>query len=401
MRPLADPAGGAATALLVLIVAVGPISTDLYLPALPGIQAAFGTDVATVQLTLSVYLIAFAFSQLIYGPLSDRFGRRPVILAGLALYFVASVLCILAPTVEVLIGARFLQAVGGCAGQVIVRAIVRDVHGPDGAGKVLAKIAAAMGIAPLIGPVLGGYLTDAFGWQACFVALSTAGGLALLGGALMLTETNRMRDPAATAPGRILRNIGSLTVDPRFISYSLCAAGSYSGLFAFISGSSFVFITVLGLEPTQFSYCFSSAVLGFIIGARTASRMNDRRRAVGIGASLNALGGLAMLLFLLAGVESVVTVLAPMVVFAIGMGIVLPHAQAGAVAPYPEKAGTASALYGTFQYAIASGVGLLVGHGFDGSALPMAWAVALSGVITFACFAALLWRGNPVRAAGN
>ncbi|MDW3205578.1 MAG: multidrug effflux MFS transporter [Alphaproteobacteria bacterium] len=401
MKFLSDPASRAATALLVLIVAIGPISTDLYLPALPGIQAAFDTDVATVQLTLSVYMIAFAFSQLIYGPLSDRFGRRPVILFGLALYFAASIACIMAPTMEVLIGARFVQAVGGCAGQVIVRAIVRDVHGPDGSGRVLAKIAAAMGLAPLVGPILGGYLTDAFGWQACFVALSAAGGLALLGGALMLSETNRMRDPAATSPRRIARNIGSLTVDPRFISYTLCAAGSYSGLFAFISGSSFVFISVLGLEPTQFSFCFSAAVLGFIIGARTASRIADRRRAVGIGATLNAVGGLTMLLFLLAGVESVATVLAPMVVFSIGMGIVLPHAQAGAVAPYPEKAGTASALYGTFQYAIASGVGLLVGHGFDGSALPMAWAIALSGVITFACFATLLWRGRLARIARN
>lgn len=381
-----DPTGLAVTGLLVLMVAIGPISTDLYLPALPGIQDAFQTDVASVQLTLSVYLVAFAVSQLIYGPLSDRFGRRPVILGGMALYFSASALCIFAPSMDILIAARFIQAVGGCSSMVIVRAIVRDVHGAERAGPTLAKIAAAMGIAPLIGPVIGGYLTDAFGWRSCFVALSTVGGLALLGVWFLLGETNERQDPTATRPGRILGNMAAMIRNPAYVSYTLAAAGSYSGLFAFISGSSFVFIEVLGLAPTQYSYCFSAGVVGFIIGARIASRITKRGTALAWGSAINLVFGVAMIGVLLAGVQTVATVLIPMVLYMVGMGLVLPHAQAGAVAPYPEKAGAASALFGTAQYSTAAGVGLLVGHGFDGSAQPMAWAIAGAGVFTFACF---------------
>lgn len=386
MTRFPDPSGLAVTSLLVLMVAIGPISTDLYLPALPGIQAAFETDVASVQLTLSVYLVAFAFSQLIYGPLSDRFGRRPVILGGMALYFSASILCIFAPSMEVLIAARFLQAVGGCSSQVIVRAVVRDVHGPEKAGPTLAKIAAAMGIAPLAGPIIGGYLTDIFDWRACFVALSAAGGAALIGGYFMLGETNERRDPTATRPGRIFGNLTEMARNPAYVGYTLAAAGSYSGLFAFISGSSFVFIEVLGLAPTLYSYCFSAGVVGFMVGARIAARIRVRNKALGWGASINLISGAAMILILLAGTQTVATVLIPMVIYMVGMGLVLPHAQAGAVAPYPDKAGAASALFGTTQYAAAAGVGLLVGHGFDGSAQPMAWAIALSGAFTFACF---------------
>lgn len=392
MRFKPDPASATVTGLLVLMVAIGPISTDLYLPALPGIQAAFGADIATTQLTLSVYLVAFALSQLIYGPLSDRFGRRSVVIAGLALYVTASLVCVLAPTMEVLIAARLVQAVGGCSGQVIARAIVRDVHGADGAGRVLARIAAAMGVAPLLGPILGGYLSDAFGWQACFIALSLAGGLAMLGGLLLLQETNQNRDPGATHPGQIMRNLVGFFGDPRYLGFALAAGGSYSGLFSFISGSSFVFIDMLGVPVSVFGYCFAAAVAGFIIGARIAGRWIGGPAAVGLGAAMNLLFGLAMLVPLMLDYQSVATVLIPMVLYMVGMGLVLPHAQAGAIGPYPKKAGAASALFGALQNSMAAGVGVLVGHGLTASPLPMAWGVAGSGAFTLFCYLVLIRR---------
>ncbi len=389
-----DPASGAVTGLLVLMVAVGPISTDLYLPALPGIQTYFNSDTATVQLTLSVYLAAFALSQMIFGPLSDRFGRRRIAIAGLGLYTAASVLCTVADSMEILIAARFLQAVGACSGQVVARAIVRDVHGAAEAGRVLSKIVAAMGIAPLIGPILGGYLTDAFGWQACFIALSLAGGLALAGGILLLQETNRHCDPDATAPTRIVSNIILLLRDRHFRGHALAASGSYAGLFAFISGSSFVFIDYFGISVTEFGYCFSLAILGFVIGARIAARMQGGPRAIGWGAVINLVFGCAMLAPLLFGFASIATLLVPMILYMVGMGIVLPHGQAGAVGPYPHMAGTASALVGTMQYTIASVVGIAVGQGFllagTASPLPMALAIAASGLFTFACHQLLI-----------
>ena len=380
--------------LLVVLVALGPISTDLYLPALPGIRDHFGADVAGVQLTLSVYLVAFAASQILYGPLSDRFGRKPPLILGLAIYLAASVACILAPTLEWLIAARFFQALGGCSGQVIVRAVVRDVHGRERAGPTLAKIAAAMGLAPAIGPVLGGFLTDLFGWEACFIVLSAVGALALLGSLSILRETNRLKDPDATRPTRLARNFATLLRHRGFVGYAMAATASYCGLFAFISGSSFVFIEVLDLTPQQYGFCFSAIVVGFIAGARIAGRLSTGPSiAVAWGAAINAASGIAMVGFLLAGIESTASVLLPMIVYMLGMGIVLPHAQSGAIGPFPEKAGLASALVGVLQYGFAAIVGVWVGHAFDITAMPMALAIAASGLAALA-FHAFLIRGH-------
>ncbi len=390
-----DPAGGTVTTLLVLLVALGPISTDLYLPSLPGMQQDFGADVATIQLTLSVYMIAFAASQLLYGPLSDRFGRRIPLIAGTALYFAASLLCILAPSVEWLIVGRFLQGFGGCAGQVIARAVVRDVHGREAAGRVLAKIASAMGLAPAIGPAIGGYLADAFGWQACFWALSLAGGLALVGTVLLLEETNRQRGAEPMGPRRMLRNFGVLLGHRQFTGYMLAATASYCGLFAWISGSSFVFIEIFGLTPDLYGYVFASIVFGFIAGAQIASRLTvGPVRAVLIGAAINAVSGGAMLAAVMADAATIATVLAPMILYMVGMGIVLPSAQGGAIGPFPRKAGSASSLMGTAQYGLAAAVGLAVGHGYDVTPLPMALAIAGSGVAALLCHL-LLIRDAP------
>lgn len=390
-----DPAGRLVTTLLVLLVALGPISTDLYLPSLPSMQRAFDTDVPTIQLTLSVYMVAFAASQLIYGPLSDRFGRRAPLIGGTALYFAASILCLLAPSIEWLIVGRFLQGVGGCAGQVIARAVVRDVHGREASGRVLAKIAAAMGLAPAIGPAIGGLLTDAFGWQACFAALSLAGGLALVGVVLLLQETNRAPDGQPISPARIGRTFAGLLRHRQFSGFALAATFSYAGLFAWISGSSFVFIEIFGLAPDVYGYCFASIVFGFIAGAQIASRLTvGPVRAVALGAAANAVTGLAMIAAVALEAATIATILAPMILYMVGMGIVLPSAQAGAIGPFPTKAGAASSLIGATQYGIAAFVGLAVGWGFDGTAGPMALAIALSGVGALLAHLAMI-RGAP------
>lgn len=395
MRAKPDPAGRTVTTLLVLLTALGPLSTDLYLPSLPAMREAFGTDVPTIQLTLSVYMVAFAAGQLIYGPLSDRFGRRGPLLAGTALYFGASFLCMVAPTVEFLIAARLLQGIGGCAGQVIARAVVRDVHGRAGSGPVLARIAAAMGLAPAIAPAIGGIVTDAFGWAACFWLLSAVGAAALVGVALLLRETNTERAAEPAGPARIARNYGQLLRHRQFTGFALAATASYSGLFAWISGSSYVFIDVFALPPDLYGFCFASIVVGFILGARIAGWLTvGPVRAVLIGAGINAGAGAVMLAALLAGVVTIPTVLVPMILYMVGMGIVLPSAQAGAIGPFPRRAGAASSLIGFVQYALAAFTGLAVGHGFDDTALPMAAAIAASGLVALLAHA-LIIRGAP------
>lgn len=403
-----DPAGRTVTALLVVLTALGPLSTDLYLPSLPAMRQSFATDVPTIQLTLSVYMIAFAAGQLIWGPLSDRYGRRGPLLVGGALYLGASILCMAAPTVEFLIAARLVQGIGGCAGQVVARAVVRDVHGRTGARRVLAAIAAAMGFAPAIAPAIGGLLTDAFGWSACFWVLSLVGAAALLGVGLLLRETNAARGTGARGigPGRIAAGYLALLRQRQFTGFALAATASYSGLFAWISGSSHVFIGLLDVSPSLYGLCFSSVVVGFILGARIAGRLPmEPGRAVLLGAVVNAAGGGVMLAVLLADKAGVATILAPMILYMVGMGIVLPNAQAGAIGPFPRHAGAASSLIGFVQYGFAALVGLGVGHGFEGGAssmaVVMAGAIAACGAGAVLAHLAII-RGapEPVEAAG-
>jgi DHA1 family bicyclomycin/chloramphenicol resistance-like MFS transporter len=375
--------------LVTTLVALGPLSTDLYLPSLPTLAEVFATDAARVQLTLSVYLAGFAVAQLAYGALSDRFGRRPLVLGGLAIYFIASLACIFATSVEQLIAARFVQAVGACAGPVLGRAIVRDAWGPLEAARTLAYVSGAMALAPLVGPALGGVLTVAFGWQSNFVILALFSGLQAVAVWFWLGETNGAPDPRATRFANIFGNFGTLLADRAYLGCLLGLAFSYSALFAFISGSSFVLIGRFALSPAAYGFCFSIAVAGYITGTQLASQLVHRfgiDRLMTGGGWLGAAAGLAMLGLELAGVHTLPAVLGPMFVVAASVGLVMPMAGARALAPYPQMAGAASALMGFSQMAIAAGVGILVGHGVAASATVLPMTVAACTMLVPFCY---------------
>lgn len=388
LRRRIDPQSLGVVALLTLAVALGPLATDLYLPSLPAIGAHFGADVAATQLTLSVFLAGFAVSQLVYGALSDRFGRRPVMLAGFAIFLGASVLCALARSLETLVLARFLQALGVCAGPVLGRAVVRDVFGPGRAAKVLSYMAAAMALGPAIGPILGGLLEVWVGWRANFWALAAVALFLLLAMGLALPETNRHRDPTATHPARMLGNFATLLRHRSYLGYALIVACSYAGIFAFISGSSFLLIEVAGLSPEAYGFCFAAAVLGYMVGTLISGRFGQRlgqERTLAIGVALSLLSGLAGLALALAGANGVAAVVAPVGGYLVGCGLMLPNALAGALRHYPRMAGAASSLMGFLQMGIAALVGIAVGRLHDGSGVPMA------GAIAGAALACLLW----------
>ncbi|MEW5888251.1 MAG: multidrug effflux MFS transporter [Pseudomonadota bacterium] len=381
--------------LLTTLVALGPISTDLYLPALPALAQFFATDVARVQLTLSVFLAGFAVAQLFYGPLSDRYGRRPVMLAGLAIYLAASLACMAAPSIDTLIAARFFQALGACAGPVLGRAIVRDVYGPLQAARVLAYISGAMAIAPMLGPVLGGWLTVWFGWRANFAALSLFSALQIAATFIMLGESNAHRDPAATQPRRIAGNFAMLLSSPLYLGFLLCFSASYAALFSFISGSSFVLIGLYGLSPQWYGASFGFVVTGYITGTMVSGRLTMKlgaKRLVFAGALLGMAAGSVMALLALAQVHGVWAILVPMFLCTLATGLVMPNAIAGALAPYARMAGAASALMGFVQMSVAATVGIIVGHSYDGTALPMALAIALCGWGVLVSYFALVRR---------
>ncbi|WP_207460220.1 multidrug effflux MFS transporter [Azospirillum sp. SYSU D00513] len=370
--------------LLTALVALGPISTDLYLPALPTLVTVFGTDIASVQLTLSVFLVGFAVSQLVYGPLSDRFGRRPALLGGVLVYLLGSLGCMMATSIGGLIAARLVQAVGACCGPVVARAVVRDVFGRDRAASVLAYMAMAMTLAPAAGPVLGGVMTELFGWRANFALLAGFAALTLAGLWTMLGETNAARDPQALKPGRLAANYARLMRDRAFVGHAMMVGFTYSGIFAFISGSSFVLIERLKLSPSAYGLSFGTAVLGYMTGSFFAGRLSQRlgaARMIRIGTSISLAGGLAGALLAVADATHLAAVLAPFFVFLFGAAFTLPNGMAAAIGPYPAMTGLASALLGFWQMGTGAVAGTLIGHIHTGTQLPMMGGIGLLSVL--------------------
>ena len=381
--------------LLAALFAFGPLSTNMYLPALPAMSRSLGAEVGPVQLTLSVFLAGFAVSQLVLGPLSDRFGRRPVLLAGLAVYLVSTLACVFAPSIEALIAARFFQSLGACAGVVLGRAVVRDVYGRARAARMLAYMGTAMAVAPMVAPIIGGYVVMWFDWRAVFVALTAFGLTLLVLVAAFLRETNLSLDADAARPGPMIRNYLALFSARRYVGYMLTNAFVYAGLFAFISGSPFVLIDFLGLEPQYFEFSFAIVVGGYMAGSLIAGRLTlglGIDPMVLLGSAVALASGLAAGVLAWAGADHVAAVVAPMFVYMVGMGIVMPNCMAGAIGPFPAMAGTASALLGFVQMGLAALVGVLVGQFHDGTQVPMATAIAAMGMCTCAGYFVLVRR---------
>ncbi|WP_260295119.1 multidrug effflux MFS transporter [Sedimenticola hydrogenitrophicus] len=378
-----------ATAIIASLVAVGPLSTDMYLPAFPLLMQSFNADINQVQQTLSIFLVGFALAQLIYGPLSDRFGRKPVLMVGLLLFLLSSLAIVFAESIASLSALRLLQAIGGSAGPVLGRAMVRDIHGPRESARLLSYIGTAMAVAPAAAPILGGYMTIWFGWQSIFLFLAAYGviGVLLLG--IRIPETAPPGSHHVMTVGNLLKNYGILLKHPTWRWYTLTCSFVFAGLFSFLSGSSFVIIDFLGFKEEQFGLFFALVVGGFMIGTLIGGRLVRSvgiNRLLGYGSIIAATGGVSMLLFALAEVHHVAAIVLPQMFYMIGVGIVMPQAMAGALAPFPHMAGTSSALLGFIQMSVAAGIGVLVGHYHDGSPLSMALSIALMGIFTLVSF---------------
>jgi DHA1 family bicyclomycin/chloramphenicol resistance-like MFS transporter len=381
--------------LIVALTSLGPLSTDFYLPALPAIARALGTDTAGAQLTLSVYLLGFGFGQLLIGPLSDRFGRRPVMLWGMAVFVLSSAACAVAPTIETLVAARLVQAFGACVGPVLGRAVVRDVYGPHEAARVLSHVATATALAPLAAPILGGWLSASFGWRSTFITL-TGYGLVLAAMVwTVLKETNRHPDPHAMQPSRMVANYGVLLADRVYRGALLTGCGAFAAMFAFISGSPFVYIELYGMSPQQMGFAFGANVTGFMVGTVLSARLSRRLGAgwmIRSGVLLGAACGLLMAGLVLAGVNHPAAIMGPMWGVTMAIGLVMPNATALGLAGYPKMAGAAASLMGFVQMGLGAGAGMIVGHGVQASATPLALTVAGGMLFSLATWALLLRR---------
>lgn len=363
-----------------------PLSTDLYLASLPHLTENFRVTPAAVQQTLSLFVIGFGVTQLLSGPLSDRFGRRPVVLGGLVIYIIASIACALAQTLEQLVLARFLQAVGCCTAAVVARALIRDVCTPTEGARLIAKASSLLSIAPLFGPILGGYLQVWYGWRAafCFQALFGAG--LFIAAWHHLSETNQHPNPAATRLDGLFAIYRRIASSPQFWAYTLPGALSYATIFVFISGSPFVLIKVLGVPTEYYGYCFAFGVIGYLLGTIGCRRLLGRiglPRTVALGTAMSAGSGLLFMLMVIAGAHHWSVILLCQFLVMLAHGINFPCAQSGSVAPFPREAGAAAGLLGFFTMTAALITGTWVGHSHDGTLLPMALTSAGIGLLLF------------------
>lgn len=385
--------------LLVGYFALQPLSTDFYLPSLPSLQGIFGTSVARVQLTLSVFMAGFGIGLLALGPISDRYGRRPVLLAGIGTYLAASLGCALAVSIEMLIACRLLQAVGVSASVVGARAIVRDLHAPADGARVLARANGLMTVAIIGGPLAGGLLEEYFGFRATFAALALIAATLLVLTRRRLNETATQRNHDATRIAPMLAIYRGIATTPVFWAYTVAMATSYGGLFAFLSGSSFVLVRVYGLSPAAYGLAFAFAVVGYLFGTFACRRSIS---TVGIRGTmlrasvLQAAAGMTMAGLALGGVRHVLAILLPQFVYNFAHAMTTPSCQAGAVAPFPHCAGAAAALTGFVQMAVAAGVSVWIGLSYDGTPLPLALTVAAGSLGTLVASHGLIARWGRV-----
>jgi len=374
--------------LISIFLMMQSLSTDMYVASLPGLASFFGVPASAVQMTLSIFVIGFGSAQLAVGPLSDRFGRKPVLIGGLALYLIASVMCALSPSIWLLIGSRLLQALGCCATFIIGRAIIRDAYAPEDGMRVMVRASSWLSLTPLLGPILGAYFEVWFGWRATFAFHALVSACLLTAVFLRLPETNVNKNPDATNISGLIASYREVLGARIFWAYALPGALSYGSIFTFISGASMVMIRILNLPVTWFGYCFSLGTLGYMFGTILCQRLLRRMNAGSafrIGTAASLAGGVIFLSSILMGISHWSAVVLVMFLTMGAHGINSPVSQAGAVSPFPTLAGTAAGLSGGLYMVMAFIIGTVVGASYNGTLYPLAFISLFNGVLLFTC----------------
>ena len=368
-------------AILVAVSTAGPLAMNIFVPFIPGLMREFSASSGVVQLTLSVYLAGIAVSQLFYGPLSDRFGRRPAMLAGLALYIAASLLCALAGSIETLMAARFLQALGGASGMVLARAMVRDLHGREASASVLGYITMTWVLVPMFAPALGGLIDQVSTWRMAFYVLTGIGALILALAIWRLPETNPDGGGAGT---RLVEGMVQLLRQPRFIGHTMTLGFCSAVFFSFIAGAPYIMIDVLERSPLDYGLWFMLVSVGYMTGNFLSGRYAEKvgiDRMISFGNRLAIAGTLLMLAAGLSGALSPLTLFAPMLIVTLGNGLTIPSGTAAAISVLPRTIGAAAGLSGFAQMAIGAAASQLTGALQGSMPLAALWTMAASAIV--------------------
>ena len=383
------PGTFALTLLLAALTTLGPLSIDMYLPSLPEIGRALAAPTASVQLTISSYLIGLAAGQIIYGPVSDRYGRRPILFAALAVYVVGTGICAGAQSIGPLIAGRLLQGVGGAGSNVLARAIVRDLYTGVRAARELSLMGSIMAFAPIVAPMIGGVLQTQFGWRANFILMVIAAVIVFAAASRLLPETMAKRSAEPFSLAWLGKGYISLLRHRSFVAYLAIMTISYAGLFA-LSAAAVVLEGIYGMSAVTFGFTFALGAAGFMAGAAGAARLLLRLgldRMMGLGVSLLAAGGSGFAVIVATQIPNGLWLIVAMAVYLAGLGLAMPQAMAGALTPFPERAGMAASLLGVVQQSAAAAAAAVIGAYLGPSAWPAAAAVFAAGWLTFLVWA--------------
>ena len=387
--------------MLSMLLGLQPITTDLYLVSLPAIREGFGASMAQAQLTLTALLLAFGSSQLLLGPLSDRFGRRPVLIWGMLAYVLASIGSALAPSMDMLIVWRTVQGAAMGAGVVCARAIVRDLYSPIDGARAMSRALSGLGVTACLSVPLGSLLAQAYGWRWAMTALTVFGAATLTLLLWRYVESVPAKSLQAMQPRSMARIWWNIVRHPTFIAYSALCVFSYGGLFTFLAGSSFVFIKVLGLSGPQYGLVMFTTSFSYFAGTFASRRLLQAigvRRTVALAGSISLAAGSAMGVLAWMGVQNVPALIGPMALFMLGHGVHQTCGQSGAAWPFPQAAGAASALNGFFMMLAAFAMGAWLGANLDSQSSAMAYGIWFWSVgIALTAWTLVQWHGEPGR----
>lgn len=376
---------GGAAFVLALLMGLQPATTDIYLPALPLLTQALNAPMVLAQMTMSVLILAFGFGQMLWGPVADRYGRRPVLVGTLLAYALASVGGALAGSIEQLVVWRGLQGFAMAGSVVCSRAMVRDLYQPVEGAQVMALALSGLGVVAIVGPAFGGLVTAHAGWRMALVVVAVYGAAALAIVAWRVPETLAVKNPRATAVGPMLANWWEVLSHPGFRAWMLLIVTSYGGIFTYLAGSSFVYISVLGLSPGEYGLAMGSASAFYMVATFVCRRWIPRYGMDGTvmrGAFFTLVAAVSVVGLALGGVKSIWAVLIPQWIYCFGHGFHMPCAQAGSVGPFPHKAGAASALSGFIMALVAFAIGKWLGVSLDGTVQPFAYALGFWSFMT-------------------
>jgi len=375
--------------ILGLLAALGPLCIDMYIPGMLDVQSDLGASAADVQLTLSAFLIGYALGQLFYGPLSDRFGRKRVLLIGIFIFTVASLAAALARNIEALIALRFLHAVGGGAGMVLARAIIRDVYPVKEVARLMSLLAIITMAGPMVSPIAGGYLVVWAGWRSIFWLLAVLGGISFLVVATVISESHPRENRLNLGILATFKAYLQVLTNRQSFAYIACTAFSAGGIFAYISTSPFVFIEIYGLRTEYFGYVYAVVVFGIIIGAIINTRLVSEvgiDRMISYGLVMRLIGIVILLALTLLDIGGMYGIVVAIII-TMGPSIIInANASAGVLHLFPKTAGTASAAIGAVMFGCGAISGPIVGFMYDGTIMPLVTVISVCYIASAACY---------------